>query len=54
MQGKKGKESLFNYAITLDGKYVCSSNSVNDFPEEFDKLSPLTVVSLSLDEFSNN
>lgn len=27
--------NCFNYAVTVDGWYVASSNSLNDFPELF-------------------
>lgn len=51
--GLQNKESsvtpgnLFGFAQTTDGRYVCSSNCVNDFPDEFAMLGELTVVPLS-------
>ena len=53
----KGKEStitpnsFFGYATTNSGQAVCSINSVNDFPNEFSAIVPLSVVSLSTSDF---
>ena len=51
LEGIKGIEGYFGYAITNDGRYVCSSNSVNDFPKQFASIVPLTVVALTLSDF---
>ena len=32
-KGLKRGEIVFNYAITLDGKYVCSRNSLDTFSD---------------------
>jgi hypothetical protein len=53
-QGYTRDDLRFNYSITLDGDYVCSANSLDEFPELFEN-SPylffLAVVSLSLSNF---
>jgi hypothetical protein len=40
----------FNYAITVNGLYVASSNSVNEFPELFEGMMPLGQLFLGVDE----
>lgn len=54
MYGKEStvnKCSFFGYSITTDGRYVCSPNSLNDFPEEFLIFSELTLIPLSISDF---
>ncbi len=54
MDGKKSKvwdNSYFGYTVTNDNRYVCSSNSVNDFPEDFETISPLSVIPLLYSDF---
>jgi hypothetical protein len=44
----------FNYAITLSGEYVCSENSLDEFPELFENspyLFGLPVIELTIDDF---
>lgn len=44
----------FNYAVTLQGEYVCALNSLDEFPELFENspyLFGLPVVELTLDDF---
>ena len=44
----------FNYAITLQGDYVCAENSIVEFPELFENspyLFGLPVVELTVDDF---
>lgn len=43
--------SFFGYAVTIDGHYVCSLSSADDFPSEFATISPLTVLVLGSDSF---
>lgn len=53
----KGKEStvnpgsIFGYAVTKDGKYVVSSASTNNFPNEFAGMSPFVVLALGVEDF---
>lgn len=54
MEGKQSPitpDIYFNYAITTDGRYVCSINSANDFPQDFEALGDLIVMSIRQDEF---
>lgn len=32
-KGLKRGDVVFNYAVTLDGRYVCSKNSLEVFPD---------------------
>lgn len=46
--------SLFGFAQTIDGRYVCSSNCINDFPDEFALLGQnfdLSVITLEVEDF---
>lgn len=43
--------SFFGYAVTIDGRYVCSANSLDDFPNQFAELGEMTVVSLGSSDF---
>ena len=49
--------SVFGYAVTADGRHVCSINSANDFPAEFAAYAAtleggtLPVVPLGIDDF---
>ena len=51
LKGIEGEESNFGYAITKDGRYVCSVNSVNDYPEQFAAIEPYETVELGIDDF---
>ena len=54
MNGKEStinKGSFFGYSITTDGRYVCSSNTLDDFPEEFQMFTELNVIPLSTSDF---
>lgn len=42
--------NVFNYAITNGGEYVCSSNSVNDFPSIFENKN-FESINLELTDF---
>lgn len=46
--------SFFGFAQTIDGRYVCSSNCINDFPDEFALLGQtfdLSVITLDIEDF---
>ena len=51
MEGRQGIASLFNYAVTNDGKCVCAETTRYDFPREFLIIAPLTIIELGVSDF---
>ena len=45
-------QSRFGYGITTDGRYVTSTNALNDFPELFSGNEP--IVKLSMSDFPSS
>jgi len=52
--GYTNGNSVFNYAVTISGDYVCSENTLDEFPELFQNspyLFIMPIVQLSLTDF---
>lgn len=42
--------NVFKYSVTTDGRYICSTNALNEFPELFTEI-PLQIIQLTGADF---
>lgn len=54
-KGERVEENEFNYAVTIDGRFVCSWRAMGEFPEHFAALQATgwepDIINLYLDDF---